>query len=118
MRVTGSDEPSCCVHAPQVVAFVPLDSRASSRMTARGALSRQKERGHRAVRIKEGGNPGERRTILLCTCPTGGCLCSSGFPSKLENDGAGRPKPPEGTGTPRRQNQRRRESRVAGYAAP
>ena len=29
--------------------FVPLDSRASSRMTARGAVSRQKERGLRAV---------------------------------------------------------------------
>ena len=56
-----------------------------------------------------GGNP-ERRIILLltCQCPTGGCLCSSGFPSKLENDGAGRRRPPErseddwGDGNPER----------------
>ena len=41
-----------------------------------------------------------RKTILFFT----------GFPSKLENDGAGRPRPPEGAGTPRRQDQRRRES--------
>ena len=50
-------------------------------MTAQGAVSRQKERGRPAVRIKEGD----------------------------KNDGAGRRKPPEGAGTPRRQNQRRRE---------
>ena len=42
-----------------------------------------------------------RKTILFFT----------GFPSKLENDGAGRRRPPEGAGTLRRQNQRRRESR-------
>ena len=29
-------------------------------------------------------------------------LLFTGFPSKLENDGAGRRKPPEGAGTPRR----------------
>ena len=42
-----------------------------------------------------------RKTILFFT----------GFPSKLENDGAGRRRPPKGAGTLRRQNQRRRESR-------
>ena len=31
---------------------------------------------------------------LMQTCPTDGCLRSSGFPSKLENDGAERRKPP------------------------
>ena len=32
--------------------------------------------------------------------PAGTPAYASGFPSKLENDGAGRRKPPEGTGTP------------------
>ena len=38
-------------------------------------------------------------------------LFFTGFPSKLENDGARRRRPPEGAGTLHRQDQRRRESR-------
>ena len=35
---------------------------------------------------------GERRTILLlCKCPTGGCLCSSGFPLILKGGGSYNP---------------------------
>ena len=61
MRVTGSDEPSCCVHAPQVLCSSGFPSKLG--MTARGALSRQKERGHRAVRIKEASKNCQPRVI-------------------------------------------------------
>ena len=93
------------VSMPQVLAFVPLDSRASSRMTARGAVSRQKKRGRReGVRLRAvilaevsrpafggttgfGGNP-VKKSIVFRFTPV---LQLS--ESKLENDGAGRRRP-------------------------
>ena len=61
-----------------VIAFVPLDSRASSRMTARGAVSR--------LTLPRRHPP---QPLLMCSSNVkGDCLCSSGFSSKLENDGA------------------------------
>ncbi len=80
--------------SPRLLAARMTVGRGAARVAAYGA-PRRHSRACSGIQRNEGYSPvitgaddedntegdGERRTILLCTCPAGAWLCSSGFPT-------------------------------------